>query len=332
MPKKRNSNLHSAKAGKRDEFYTQIEDIQKEVFHYKEHFKGKVVFLNCDDPQESHFWLYFQLNFDFLGLKKLIATHYEDSEPSYKLELNGYGEEPTRTPLEQNGDFRSPECIELLKEADIVVTNPPFSLFREYVAQLMEYDKKFLIMGNKNACTYKEMFQLFQANKVWTGVTCGQPKWFRVPEHYMEGKTTGLKIIDGVSYCNISGLVWWYTNLPHKSRNEELLLSRTYKGNEHLYPRYDNYDAIEVSKTVQIPNDYEGVMGVPITFLIKHNPDQFEILGVTESEGKGLAGEIFHGGSTKQATVVGKKVYKRIFIRHKNPTTNTKPTETTITI
>ena len=208
-----NSNLHKAKKEKNDEFYTQLSDIERELGNYKGHFKGKVVFCNCDDPEESNFWNYFALNFEFLGIKKLISTHYEDDKPSYKLELiadiNKDGKinklDTIKTPLIQNGDFRSPECIEILKEADIVVTNPPFSLFREYVAQLMEYEKKFLIIGNMNAITYKDIFNLVRTNKLWLGVS---PR-----NMYFETTTPGEFV--SVNAC-------WFTNLHHKKRNEDI--------------------------------------------------------------------------------------------------------------
>lgn len=257
-----NSSLHAAKRAKNDEFYTQLTDIEKELLHYKPHFKGKVVFCNCDDPDWSGFWKYFTKNFPQLGLAKVMATHYDRGVPSYKMEYDGVGDpkDAPKIPLIGDGDFRSEECIELLKEADIVVTNPPFSLFREYLAQLVEYEKQFLIIGNNNAITYKETFRLIRDNKLWLGNT--KPKEFKQPD----GSTKTF------------GNIGWFTNLPHHKRNEELILFRTYVGNEHDYPKYDNYGAIEVSKVVDIPCDYEGVMGVPITFLDKYNPEQFEIL------------------------------------------------------
>ena len=239
-----NKNLHAAKRNKNDEFYTQLTDIERELCHYKEHLEGKVIFCNCDDPEESAFWKYFSSNFDVLGLKKLISTHFETDKPSYKLELikdvNGDGKinglDIIKTTLKMNGDFRSPECIEILKEADVVVTNPPFSLFREYVAQLIEYNKKFLIIGSMNAITYKEMFTLIKNNKLWLG--CNSVKEFKLP--------TG----DTQKFGNIT----WYTNLSHKKRNEKLILYKLYNPEE--YPKYDNYDAIEVSKVKDIPMDY----------------------------------------------------------------------------
>lgn len=275
-----NTNLAKAKKEKNDEFYTRFEDIEAEVSKYKKYFKNKVVYLNCDDKEQSMFWKFFELNFDAFQLKKLIATYYSETEPvyAYKLELsedfNGDGfidqKDIVKTPLVGNGDFRSQECIEILKESDIVCTNPPFSLFREYVAQLMEYNKQFLIIGNKNAFTYKEIFPLLKDNKIWVGIT--RPKDFFIPDENGEGVVLSGKM---------SGLTRWFTNIPNKKRTEPLTLTATYaEGPNHRedYPKYDNYDAIEVSKCKNIPGDYDGVMGVPITFLDDYCPDQFEIL------------------------------------------------------
>ena len=275
----RNSNLSSAKSAKNDEFYTQLADIENELRHYREHFRGKVVFLNCDDPAESNFWKYFSLSFEHLGLRSVIATHYETDKPSYKLEITGDVNrdgktnrlDTIKTPLKQNGDFRSPECIEILKASDIVCTNPPFSLFRAYIAQLVEHNKKFLVIGNLNAITYKEIFKLIKENKIWLGHT--SPKEFGILVGEPSSKPT-----------QKFGNICWFTNLEIKKRNEELILHRTYKGNEAAYPKYDNYDAINVNKVADIPVDYYGVMGVPITFLDKYNPDQFEILGLANDK------------------------------------------------
>lgn len=303
-----NSSLHAAKRAKNDEFYTQLTDIEKELRHYKDHFRGKSVLCNCDDPDWSGFWKYFTLNFEHLGLAKVVATHYAQGEPSYKLEYFGAGKPALKTPLVGDGDFRSDECMELLKEADIVVTNPPFSLFREYVGQLVEYEKQFLIIGSQNAITYKEMFRLIRDNKLWLGNT--KPKEFKQPD----GSTKTF------------GNIGWFTNLHHHRRNEELILFRTYAGNEHLYPKYDNYDAIEVSKVVNIPVDYEGAMGVPITFLDKYNPEQFEILGSFNAGAHGVElgatkTEIVTNGKPMMwnGPVVGKApLYKRIIIKRKS--------------
>ena len=318
-----NKNLSAAKAAKKDEFYTQYEDIERELQHYWQHFRGKTVLCNCDDPYESNFFKYFASRFNQLGLKKLICTCYNGSsiqgtqlslfpemnpeEPkriAHKLvitevkDMNGDGavdmtdveilirnDKNVLTQL-QTGDFRSQECIDLLREADIVVTNPPFSLFREYVAQLMEYDKKFLIIGNKNAITYKEVFPLIKDNKLWIGVTpMSTDLLFEFPSQSVEdvlqnGKRgSTYRIVDGRILGRSPSI--WFTNLDHNKRHQLLDLVCRYSPEE--YPHYDNYDAIEVNKTTDIPYDYSGVMGVPITFLDKYNPDQFEILGITKT-------------------------------------------------
>ncbi len=275
-----NKNLHAANKAKNDEFYTQLTDIEKELKNYKEHFKDKIVFCNCDDPEYSNFWKYFSLNFDHLQLKKLIATHYETDKASYKLEMyrDEAGVHTEIKTLKQNGDFRSPECIELLRGSDIVVTNPPFSLFREYVAQLMEYDKKFLIIGNMNAITYKEIFPLLKDNRIWLGINNGSHE-FEVPDSYAKGT---IRIdADGQKYAKL-GNIAWYTNLDNRKRHEDIILYRQY--NEDAYPKYDNYDAINVNKTSDIPRDYDGVMGVPISFLDRYNPEQFEIISFRKGE------------------------------------------------
>lgn len=290
-----NANLHKAKEAKNDEFYTQLTDVAKELMHYKEHFRGKVVFCNCDDPTWSAFWKYFHLNFEELGLKKLVSTHYDREEATYKMEYEGGNDNDiecgVKTPLEGNGDFRNQECIEILKESDIVVTNPPFSLFREYVAQLMEYEKKFVILGNKNAITYKEIFPLLKDNEVWMGYN--SPAKFNSP--------TGEK--------NMTGLCRWFTNLDIANRHEKLILWKNY--NEEEFPKYDNYDAINVDKVSEIPVDYDGVMGVPITFLDKYNPEQFEIIGLDRYT---VPKEFLVGG---RVAINGKPCYARILIRRK---------------
>ena len=289
-------NIDKAKEAKKDEFYTQLDDINNELKHYREHFRGKTVLCNCDDPRISNFFTYFAYNFEFLGLKKLITTCYKNqnvdlfsqnqSEQAvyliYEGDKNGNhtpdANEIGVMPLKGDGDFRSKECIELLKEADIVVTNPPFSLFREYVAQLMEYDKEFLIIGNQNALSYKEIFPLIRDNKMWLGASIhsGDRK-FWVPEDY-ELKAAGCGIdATGRKFIRVKG-IRWFTNLDYKERHEDLILYKNYTPD--LYPKYENYDAINVNKTEDIPCDYEGIMGVPITFMDKYNPDQFEIIGL----------------------------------------------------
>ncbi|MFD2550742.1 adenine-specific methyltransferase EcoRI family protein [Bizionia sediminis] len=296
MSKSQNKNLHKAKKGKNDEFYTQLSDIERELKHYKNHFKDKVVYCNCDDPRVSNFFHYFSYNFEKLGLKKLITTCYKnqsadlfssnDKESAIYLEYNGDKngnnvpdiEEIGIHHLQGDGDFRSKESIELLKQADIVVTNPPFSLFREYVAQLIEYDKKFIIVGHQNAITYKEIFSLIKENKIWLGFGFKGGAAHFINEHY-EDYATATDRKEGM--IRVSGVVW-LTNLDIKKRHEDLILYKSY--NEDEYPFYDNYDAINVNKTKDIPIDYEGLMGVPITFIDKYNPEQFEIvtLGIGE--------------------------------------------------
>lgn len=284
----RNSNLSKAKSAKNDEFYTQMTDIEKELRHYKEHFKNKIIFCNCDDPEWSNFWRYFELNFDHLGLKKLISTHFDREKPSYKLEL--YRDidgslKTLKTSLKQNGDFRSEECVEMLKECDVVVTNPPFSLFREYVGLLMEYGKKFVILGNMNAITYKEIFPLIKDNKIWPGYGFNKTMEFEVPENYKAKRIAE----NGKRYTKVPAITW-YTNLDIKKRHEPLILYREYHGHEDEYPHYDNYDAINVDKTKDIPMDYIDVMGVPISFLDKFCPEQFEIVGLLQSSTDEQAG------------------------------------------
>lgn len=275
-----NSLLHQANKNKKDEFYTQLSDIEREMKHYRGHFKDKIIFCNCDDPEYSNFWNFFELNFDFLKLKKLIATHYQAEVPSYKLELirTEDGIKKIRTTLTENGDFRSEECIEILKESDIVVTNPPFSLFREYVTQLIEYDKNFIIIGNVNAITYKEIFSLIKNNKIWLGQSIHSgDREFKVPNDYPL-KASGYRVDEGGNkYIRVKG-VRWYTNLDYIERHEDLKLYKSFNIEE--YPKYENYNAINIDKTKEIPVDYPGVMGVPITFMDKYNPDEFEILGL----------------------------------------------------
>lgn len=315
-----NKSLHEANRAKKDEFYTQLADIENELKHYKEHFKGKTVLCNCDDPRISNFFHYFSYNFEKLGLKRLITTCYKsqnrdlfstnDSERAIWLEYFGDRngnlvpdpEEIGINYLNGDGDFRSSECIELLKQADIVVTNPPFSLFREYVAQLMKYEKKFLIIGNMNAITYKEIFPLIKEDKLWLGVTrhgTGS-MWFRVPDD--APKATGQKIEGGVRYQTI-GSTAWFTNLDHSLRHEELILYKKYTPEE--YPTYDNYDAINVNKVTEIPYDYSGMFGVPITFIGCYNPEQFEIVKFRK------------GNDDKDLSINGKCPYFRILIRRR---------------
>lgn len=318
MEKKKTLNkaLHKASVNKNDDFYTSLTDIEKELGHYKEHFKDKIIFLNCDDPEESNFWKYFALNFKFFGLKKLIATHFQTKKPSYKLEKNNG--DTIKTKLKQNGDFRSPECIEILKEADIIVTNPPFSLFREYVAQLMEYDKKFLIIGNQNALTNKDIFELIKKNKIWLGIDNGGTKWFKVPEDYDITTESRKKIENGKKFFSM-GTIVWLTNLDNKKRHNKIILYKKY--NQKDYPNYKNYNAINVDKVSDIPDDYKGVMGVPLTFLDKYNPEQFEIIGQTHSGDKSPEVEALRKDPKhKHRGIVegeDKEKYVRILIRNK---------------
>jgi len=319
-----NKGLCKANSAKKDEFYTQLTDIERELGHYKDHFNGKVVFLNCDDPLESNFYFYFSQNFEFLGLKKLISTHYETEKPSYKLEIIADINkdwkinklDTIKTPLKQNGDFRSSECIEILKKSDIVITNPPFSLFREYVGQLIEHNKNFIIVGNHNAITYKEIFPLIKENKIWLGYGFKGGAAHFINKHYEDYATAG-DHKDGM--IRVSG-VNWFTNLEIKKRHEDLILYKTYKGSEDEYPKYDNYDAINVDKTKDIPLDYEGIMWVPITFMDKYNPDQFEIMGRADAN---IANEnnkyhiSWFADKWWAPLVWGKFVYKRILIRRK---------------
>lgn len=344
-----NESLNKANLNKKDEFYTQLSDIEAEMRHYKDHFYGKVIFCNCDDPYESNFFKYFAMNFNFLGLKKLVATSYSgspvagdqlslfdvkssgvsnrDTKLPYKIEItevtdiNADGAvdladveylikngKNTLTVLNGNGDFRSAECTALLKEADIVITNPPFSLFREYVAQLVEYKKKFIIIGSKNAITYKDIFKLIKENKIWLGN--GFPNgnaFFKIPDGYSREWADGVLNPETglVKFRNVG----WFTNLDFEERHENLTLYKHYKPEE--FPKYDNYDAIEVSKTAEIPCDYDGAMGVPITFLDIYNPEQFEILGNLGSyapDGYSLSSAIY---------INGKKMFKRILIKRK---------------
>ena len=310
------SDLLNAKRDKQNEFYTLYEVIQAELNHYEDKFKNKTVFCNCDDPFESNFFRFFVKNFNYLGLKRLICTCYKGSPVAFTVfdylkddneepleKSNGYVIDIKEVPMKNDrgvtdddinklllskkrgvkklkgdGDFRSKECIEYLKLADIVVTNPPFSLFREYVAQLIEYKKKFLIIGNQNALTYKEIFKLIKNNEIWLGSSIHSgDREFRIPDDY-EVRSKSLRIDDkGYRYIRVVGVRWW-TNLDYKERHEDLLLYKTY--NEEEYPKYDNYDAINVDKTELIPKDYDGVMGVPITFMDKYNPEQFEVVAL----------------------------------------------------
>jgi hypothetical protein len=347
-----NKNLNKAIKDKKDEFYTQLVDIEKELKHYKDQFRGKVVYCNCDDPFESNFFKYFAGNFNALGLKRLIATSYKPS-PIANTQLDLFGGEgivampkgrPKITankfiinevrdldgdgafdlrdiaeqlkanknnewsPMRGEGDFRSPESVELLKQADIVVTNPPFSLFREYVAQLVEYGKKFLILGDQNAITYKETFKLIKEDKLWLGYDNGGTKWFQVPDDYDIPTESRKKIEHGIQYFSMGRIVW-FTNLDMAKRHQEITLYKKYSKEE--YPNYDTYNAINVNKVSDIPMDYAGVMGVPITFLDKYSPSQFEIIGIDR-----YVEDNPHYG--RRFTINNRETYARVLIKNKN--------------
>ena len=349
-----NKNLRNASKAKKDEFYTQLSDIEKELKHYKKHLNNKVVYCNCDDPFESNFFKYFASNFNVLGLKKLIATSYINSPivggqlPLFEMEgLKPEGKEPFKIEINEvldfdsdgavglsdvkwllkhnanvsmtlkgDGDFRSQECVEFLKEADIVVTNPPFSLFREYVAQLVKFNKKILIIGNLNALTYKEIFKLIKGNKLWLGPSIHSgDREFGVPKDYPLTAASSRIDENGNKYIRVKG-VRWYTNLDYRERHEDLILYKKYYGNEEEYPKYDNYDAININVTKDIPMDYKGVMGVPITFIDKYNPDQFELLGImnTGEENKGIR---YEGTPHGRPIINGVEKYLRILIKNK---------------
>lgn len=345
-----NVGLNKAGVAKKDEFYTQLVDIEKELKHYKTQFQGKVVYCNCDDPFESNFFRYFVLNFNRLGLKRLIATSYKPS-PIANTQLGLFGTDKTLvpvkgrskitankfiinevgdvdgdgafdlrdiaeqlkanknnewSPLEGDGDFRSSESVELLKQVDIVVTNPPFSLFREYVAQLMEYEKKFLILGDQNAITYKETFGYIKENKLWLGYDNGGTKWFQVPDNYQIQTESRIKVENGIKYFSM-GRIMWFTNLDTTKRHENITLYKKFSPEE--FPKYDKYEVINVDKVSDIPMDYDGVMGVPITFVDKYNPNQFEILGIANSA-RWIGLECL-------TIIKGERIYNRILIRRK---------------
>ena len=333
----KNASLRTAMTIKQDEFYTQLTDIEDELRHYKKHFKNKIVLCNCDDPRISNFFHYFSHKFENLKLKKLITTCYKnqqrdlfskyDSEQAIYLEYNG-DKSGNRNPdtdeidikhFKSDGDFKSQECIDILKQADIIVTNPPFSLFRDYVACLIEHNKKFIIIGNKNAISYKEIFKLIKENKMWIGVTpMGKDMMFDVPENYAEQMVatknigSSYKIVDGVVKARSQSV--WFTNLDINKRHKDLILYKKY--NKKEYPKYDNYNAINVDKTKDIPIDYDGNIGVPISFLDKYNPDQFEI---TDAIGRY---SMIHGATKKTkgkylTKINNKPKYARIIIKHK---------------
>ena len=343
----------------KDEFYTQMTDIEAELRHYKEQFRGQIILCNCDDPYESNFFKYFAMNFNHLGLKKLIATCYAGSpiageqlpfsdlpsfgqavdKQAYKVEItqvpdaNNDGaidlcdveyllknDGNVLMPLEGDGDFRSPECVALLQESDVVVTNPPFSLFREYVTQLGTFGKKFLILGDQNAITYEEVMSQVMANNLWFGYENGGTKWFRVPDNYDITTESRKKVVDGIQYFSM-GRIYWYTNLDTAKRHEFITLYRKYTPED--YPTYTNYPAIEVSRVSDIPMDYEGAMGVPITFLDRYNPQQFQILGSSRLLSEPMArhakqGTYMQGGPrfyVPESDGTHRRLYDRLVIR-----------------
>ncbi|WP_049524322.1 adenine-specific methyltransferase EcoRI family protein [Streptococcus pseudopneumoniae] len=322
MRKNENDFLRKAKKNKNDEFYTQLQDIDRELQHYKVHFKNKIIFCNCDDPRTSNFYRYFAQNFNELGLKKLIASCYIEQQfdlfslnseisNGFYYEYTGKKEEIIIPSLNDvtffkgDGDFRSEESMKLLKEADIVVTNPPFSLFRDFLAQVVQYDKQFLIIGNINAITYKETFKLIENNKVWMGINMGRGiSGFIVPDHY-ELYGTETTINERGERIVSPNNCLWLTNLDNFKRHQDIILTKKYKNNEDQYLTYDNYNGININKTVDIPYDYRGVMGVPITFLHKFNPNQFEIVGFRK------------GDDGKDLSINGKSTYFRILIKNK---------------
>lgn len=352
-----NKTLRNANKEKNDEFYTQLRDIENELKHYRNDFKDKVILCNCDDPYESNFFKYFAMNFNTFGLKKLIATCYttspvantqfplfdiidipkteEDTRKPHKIEITEVldynkdgavdladveyllkSEKNSLTLLDGDGDFRSEECLELLKQADIVATNPPFSLFREYVAQLIEYDKKFIIIGNQNAITYKEIFYLIQQNKLWLGYYSGDMA-FTVPDYYEEKETRFWVDENGQKWRSL-GNICWFTNLDTTKRHQDILLYKSY--NEEEYPKYDNFNAINVNKVVDIPCDYDGLMGVPITFLDKYNPKQFEVIDALNRYAlldTQNTNERVQAAKSHTCNINGKPTYFRIVIKRK---------------
>ena len=306
--------LEKAKKQKNDEFYTRYEDIENEVMKYRRAFKGKVVYLPCDDPanKQSEFWSFFVNNFDAFGLKKLIATHYDEDGKAYKIWIDGDttgdgyidDSDALQEDLIGNGDFRSPECTAILNECDIVCTNPPFSMFREFVDWIFTAKKQFLIIGNNNAITYKEIFPLIKDNQMWVGYTANKTCIFRVGEGYAFDDSITKQINDGNYYGKVPAITW-FTNLPNTKRNEEMVLTASYYANPDAYPHYDNYDGINVDRLAQIPKDYEGAMGVPITIIDSYNPEQFEIIKFRK------------GDDGKDLRFNGKEPYFRVLIRRK---------------
>ena len=314
-----NAKLRMAKKEKNDEFYTRYEDIEAEVMKYRKHFKGKIVYLPCDDPAEkkSEFWSFFVNNFDAFGLKKLIATHYDESGKAYKIWIDGdtSGDgyiddgDALQEDLKGNGDFRSPECTAILSECDIVCTNPPFSMFRDFVSWICTAKKQFLIIGNNNAITYQDIFTRIKNNEMWVGYTANKTCIFRVGEGYTYDEKLSEQFNDGYFYGKVSAITW-FTNIPNSKRNEEMILTKLYKNNPSDYQMYDNYDALNVNRIADIPKDYFEPMGVPITIVDNYNPNQFELLGLMAST---TVTDVNFG----YPYIDGKKKYARIIVRRK---------------
>ncbi len=326
MKKELNKNLNKARKFKNNEFYTQLTDIEKEMKYYKNKFKNKIVYCNCDDPQTSNFVQYFLHNFNELGLKRLIASYYKtpkinllNSNRHKQVFYFEYKKCNNTIPcvenmeaifLKGNGDFKSQECLNLLKQSDIIVTNPPFSLFREFILLLMKFDKKFIVLGSQNAIIYKDVFPFIRDNKLWLGVNNGGVKWFQVPNDYQIKTKSRIRVKDGNKYFSM-GNIMWYTNIDIQKRHKELILHKKYSPKQ--YPKYDNYNAIEVTKYSEIPMDFNGIMGVPITFLDKYNPKQFEIIGSNRGVDQDPNGIYGHS-----SFINGKETFKRLFIKNKN--------------
>lgn len=316
-----NENLRRADRVQDDEYYTMYSTISNTIPKFRDQFKDKVVYCNCDDPTSSAFWRYFHLNFEEFGLKKLISTHYDKTDPTYKMEYEGGDdndiEAGVKTPLEGNGDFRNKECLELLDEADIVASNPPFSLFSEYITTLVEHNKRFIIIGNMNAVTYKEVFPMIRNNEIWIGANekggsrKGNSLCFEVPEWY-EGRTIN---VDGIQMAQVSA--WWFTNMDFKKRHDKYTFWKAFDSVE--FPKYANYEVVECGDSHEFPDGYDGVVGVPISFLNGfYNPDQFEIIGMAEDNGKGYSGEAaMWDGTNPHCVVNGKNKFKRIFVRRR---------------
>lgn len=313
--------VRDARWNKKDEFYTQLIDVEKEMEHYLCHFVGSRVYCNCDDPKESMFWTYFHSNFSRLGLNHLVATHYQPNGVSYRMDYMGGNDLDisvgVSSVISGDGDFRSEACVSILDECDIVVTNPPFSMFREYIDILMQHQKKFLILGNMNALNYKNIFPLIRDNRLWYGATIHSgSREFRVPKEYPMD-ASGVRVDEcGNQYIRVKG-VRWFTNMDYTMRYQPLVLSCHYTPDK--YPKYDNYDAINVDKYKEIPMDYDGVMGVPITIVDFFCPEQFEIIGMTASWDESPSMQMIKTSKQKRHGPIlnGREMYRRILIRKK---------------